>query len=462
MTKILIIGGGPGGYVAGIRAAQQGAEVKLIEADTIGGTCLNIGCIPTKSLLHSAELYRDIKNSEMYGIEVGDVEVNWDKVQDFKEQIVQQLTGGVSGLLRGNGAEIIDGRASFIDKRTVEVEKSDGSKEILEADNIIIATGSSTVMPKIEGADTCPAVIDSTDALSLEEIPESLVVIGGGVIGVELATVYNNLGTKVIILEALDKILPLMDGEIAAGLKESLIEDGIDIHTNAFVQAVRSDNGKGVVEVDLDGEKVSFTGEKVLIAVGRKPNTEGLNLENAGVRSERGAVKVNPYMETNVRGIYAIGDCTGEIMLAHLASVQGEIAAENILGASRIFDNKTNPSCVYTVPECAGVGMTEEEVKEKNIPYYIGHFPMIGNGKALIESGGQGFVKLIFAEKYDELLGAHMIGPRSTELIMELALALNLEATADEIISTIHGHPTISESIREAALKGIGKPIYII
>lgn len=453
--SLLIIGGGPGGYVAAIRAAQLGADVTVIEKEHLGGTCLNIGCIPTKCLLHSAELVSEIKDQgKDIGVEVSDVKVNFPQVIAHKNQITKQLTGGVAGLLKINKVKRIDGEAAFIGPKQLEVTKSDGSKEQMTADAIIVATGSVNARPPIPGLRENPNCIDSTGALSLETLPKTMVVIGGGVIGLELACAYAAFGTKITVVEALDHMLPMLDGDLTQIGVAHMKKMGMEFHLECPVQSIESSSvGAKVVCKDKNGQTVSFEAEKVLVAIGRKANTTALHLEAAGLQTERGHIVVNASMETNVPGVYAIGDCVyGYAQLAHTASAMGEVAAENIMGGRAVYDEKTNPTCVYMEPEAASVGLTEEQCKAKGIEYKVGKFPLSANGKSLILNGGEGLVKIISDVKYGEILGMHMIGPRATDLISEGALAIRLEATTDEIISTIHSHPTVSEAVREAAL----------
>ncbi len=459
--KVVVIGGGPGGYVAAIRASLLNAEVVLIEKDSIGGTCLNVGCIPTKALLHSAKLLEESKNFSDYGIDIEIKGYKWKRIQEKKSLVVNQLVSGVRKLLEISKIQIIKGEASFVNDCTLEVKKEDGNLETIKADKIIIATGSMPIVPQVPGIKDHDICIDSTKALSLEAVPKTMVVIGGGVIGIELATIYSSFGTKVIIVEALSKLLPMMDGEFTDFIRQILESKGITIMTEAKVTSIENVNGIAKVNVESNGNFKSLEVEKVLVSVGRRTNVDKLNLDKAGILHDKGRIRVNEKMETNIPSIYAIGDCLGKVMLAHVASVQGEIAAENALGHNSIYDGKTCPSCVYTNPEFAGVGFTEEELKEKGILYTIGKFPLYSNSKSLIENDGVGIVKLIFGEKYGELLGAHILGPRATDIIGECALALRLEATKEEIISTIHGHPTITEAIREAALAAEKRAIHI-
>jgi len=449
-TKIVVIGGGPGGYVAAIRAVQLGAEVTLVEKERIGGTCLNIGCIPTKSLLHTAEIYEEAMNGADYGV-ITTVKLDFAKAQIRKTAVTNQLVSGVEGLLAVNKVKVISGIASFIDKDAIQVKTTNGGIETMKADRFIIATGSVPVMPPLPGIDA-KQCIDSTGALALQEVPKTMVIVGGGVIGVEIATLYSTLGCKVTIIEMQKEILPMMDGELTRIIRLKLAQKGVEIYTEAKVMSIKDDGALALIAVETsDGKSKIFPCEKALISVGRRTNTEALALDKAGIANDRGRITVNDKMETNVAGIYAIGDCIGKIMLAHIASVHGEVAAENALGHDSVFDGKTNPSCVYTNPEFASVGLTEEKAKELGIDYIVGKFPLSGNGRSLI-MGGDGMVKFIAGKEYKEILGAHILGPRATDLIAECALAMQMEATIDEIITTIHAHPTVAEAVREAAL----------
>ena len=452
---VLVIGGGPGGYVAAIRAAQLGAKVTLIEKEHLGGTCLNIGCIPTKCLLHSAELVEDIKNQgKDIGVKVTGVEVDFPQVIAHKNDISKKLTGGVRSLLKMNKVTVIDGEAAFTAPKKLSVKKADGSHEEMTVDAIIISTGSVNSTPPIPGLKENLNCIDSTGALSLKTLPKSMVVIGGGVIGLELACAYAAFGTKITVVEAMDHMLPMLDGDLTKIGVAHMKKMGMEFHLECPVQSVESSPvGAKVVCRDKSGSTVSFEAEKVLVAIGRKANTAMLDLDAGKLDNDRGRIKVNDKMETSVPGVYAIGDCVmGYAQLAHTASAMGEVAAENICGHEAHYDESTNPTCVYIEPEAASVGLTEEQCKAKGIAYKVGKFPMSANGKALILNGGEGLVKLIAGAKYGEILGMHIIGPRATDLISEGALAIRLEATVDELISTIHSHPTVTETLREAAL----------
>lgn len=449
--KIVVVGGGPGGYVAAIRAASLGACVTLVERDTLGGTCLNRGCIPTKALLHTGELYTNAMNGHKAGV-IAKVELDFAKAQEKKNATVSQLVAGINGLMKGNKIKVIKGTASFTDKDTLVV---DG--EGLAFDKIILATGSRPVMPPIPGIEH-PQCLTSDEALELEEVPKSMAIIGGGVIGIEMATIYGALGCEITILEMMDEILPFMDRELVKILRNKLESQGIKIITNGKVVSIE-DKGR-VASLNLSNqEKVEV--EKVLVSVGREVDTEALNLRASGIAHEKGKILVDNKQQTNLPNIYGIGDCTGGVMLAHVASIQGEIAAENAMGHDARYDEKTNPSCVYTNPEFAGVGLTEEQVKERNIDYIVGRFPLFANGKSLIMGSTEGMVKIIAGKKYGELLGIHILGPKATELIAQGALAIGVEATLDEMIETIYPHPTVSESIREAAMVAYGRGIHI-
>ncbi len=458
---MIVIGGGPGGYVAAIRGAQLGAEVTLIEKNKLGGTCLNVGCIPTKALLHASEIIEEMNHAAEYGIQVKAEGYDWKQVLAKKEAVVKQLVGGVTGLLKANKVKVVEGEASFTAAKTLSVKKKDGTTEALTADKIIIAAGSVPAIPPIPGVEGNPACIDSTGALSLKNPPKSLLVIGGGVIGMELATAYHAFGTKVTIVEAMPKLLPMMDGELTAMLRGIMEKKGIEILTEAKVLSVGNSGGEAEVQVDVKGTKKAFKAEKVLVAVGRKTDIQALQLDKAGIRQDRGKVLVNEFMETSVKDVFGIGDCLGQIMLAHIASAQGELAAENALGDKEVFDMKTNSSCVYTMPEFAGVGLTEEAAKEKGTEYGVGNFPLFANGKALITNGGVGAVKILYGKKFNDILGVHILGPRATDMIGEAALAIGLETTVEEVIRTIHAHPTVSEAVREAALAAEKRAIHI-
>ena len=491
--KILVIGGGPGGYVAAIRAAQLGADVTLVEKNKVGGTCLNVGCIPTKALMHSAELYRNALAGASAGVEASGVTLNWANVQAHREKTSSQLVSGVEGLLAANGVTRIEGTAAFAAgpnagsapakaaDLTVTVTKADGSTDEIKADKIILATGSAPFIPPIEGVFKeagkpvlADGVIDSTGALTLPERPASMVIIGGGVIGVELACAYAAFGTKVTVMEMMDRLMPVMDLELTQKARTLMEEQGIDFHLQAQVKAVEpAQRGAAeaagdaaeaplltVVAEDKDGGEIRVTAEKVLVAVGRRAYTEGLAPENAGLGMERGHFVVNEKMETSVPGIYAIGDCAGKIMLAHAASAMGETAAENACGKRAAYKERVVPSCVYIFPEFAGVGKTEEQLKEKGTAYKTGRFPLVANGKSVIMEEPDGEVKILADARSGHILGGHILGPRATDLIGEIGMAMQMHGKLEDIIGLIHPHPTVAEAVHEAALAAEDRAIH--
>ena len=453
MKKIVVLGGGPGGYVAAIRAAQLGAEVTLIEKDKVGGTCLNVGCVPTKALLHAGEMYRQMKHDAAdYGVFAKDLSFDWTKVIGKKDAVVKRLVGGVSGLLKKNKVKVIQGTGKLGNGKTVTVTGPDGASQSVAYDKLIIATGSLPVMPPIPGVKDNADCIDSTGALALDKLPGEVLVIGGGVIGIEFANAFANFGSKVTVIEMTSKILPLMDEQLSKDLRKLLEKEGIVIHTDAKVLGVEKKGGKSAVNVEMNGKTEVFTADKVLVAVGRRTDTADLGLDAQGVKNDRGRITVDDHMQTSKPDVYAIGDCVGQVMLAHVASAMGEVAAEHAMGHQARYDGRTNASCVYTTPEFAGTGFTEEELKAQKVDYQVGLFPLVGNAKTLIENGGVGQIKVLCGKEYGEILGVHILGPRATDLIAEAALMIGMEATVDEVIATIHAHPTVSEAVREATL----------
>lgn len=455
--NIVIIGGGPGGYVAAIRAAQRGAQVVLIEKEALGGTCLNRGCVPTKALLQSADILTEIRNAATFGISVDGASLDFSAVMKRKDAVVRRLAAGVNSLMRKNKIKVIEGTGTFIDAKTVGI--SGGSNKI-NADSIIIATGSEPSTIPVKGIDE-PGVITSNEALTLEQLPKSIVIIGGGVIGLEFAQIMRRLGSEVAIVEMMPQILPTEDTEIAAMLQDILEKEGIEIFTSATVTGIRS--------TEKEGEAVSFTtgdgereriAEKVLLAIGRRPYTDDLGVDRLGLAVDNGRIVVNERMETNIPGIYAIGDVVGGIMLAHVAMDEGRCAVENALGADCRMDYRATPRCVYTSPEVAGVGLTETAAKEEHGSIRVGRFPFTASGRALILNETAGMVKIIADASYGKLLGVQIIGPQATELVAEAVLGIRIEATLEDIASTIHAHPTLSEAVMEAALNAGGKSIH--
>jgi dihydrolipoamide dehydrogenase len=459
-SDVVVVGGGTGGYTAAIRASQLGAKVTLIEKDTLGGTCLNRGCIPTKALLRGAELVNLAHQGKDYGVNAGEVTIDFPQMMARKEQIVRTLVTGVQSLMRGNGIEVIKGVATVISPRQVQVESS-GEKRTIEAGKIILAPGSIAATLPIPGVDE-PGVITSNEALQLSEIPQSMVVVGGGAIGVEFATIFAGLGSTITIVEMLPEIIPTEDHELCLFLQDSLQRKGTEVLTGARVARIEDEPGGGkLATVSTEAGEREIKAQLVLIAVGRKPNTEHLGLEETGVKTEGGRIIVNRQMETSVPGIYAVGDAIGGILLAHVASAEGEVAAENALGRTSSIDYRVVPRCIYTMPEIAAVGMTEREAREEGIDITVGRFPFTANGKAIILGEREGLVKVVADSGSGEVLGIHIVGPHATDLIAEAALSMKMEGTIQEVFSTIHAHPTLSEAIREAALDVEGTAFHI-
>ncbi|MBU2507289.1 MAG: dihydrolipoyl dehydrogenase [Bacteroidetes bacterium] len=461
---IAILGGGPGGYVAAIRAAQLGYKTALIEKENLGGVCLNWGCIPTKSLLKNAEVYDMMKNhSADFGIKVEGLSFDFAKIIRRSRNVSTKITKGVEYLVKKNKIEHIRGFGKLISKNEIQVLNEKGNEiSIISADKIIIATGARTKeIPSIP-IDR-EIIITSTEAMTLKEPPKDLIVIGGGAIGIEFAYFYSIFGTKVTIVEMMDSILPVEDKEVSSALESSFKKRGIVIHTSTSVEKAKVTNNGVEVGIIKNGEKSVLTAEKVLCAIGVSGNVEGIGLEELKIITEKNYIKVdkNTY-ETNVGGIYAIGDVIGAPWLAHVASAEGIHCVESIHGKnSAPIDYSSIPGCTYCQPQVASIGLTEEKAKEKGYELKIGKFPFAASGKSAAIGERDGFVKLIFDSKYGELLGAHIIGSEATELIAELGIVKALEGTHESIIKTIHAHPTLSESIMEAAANAYGEAIHI-
>lgn len=459
--KIVIIGGGPGGYVAAIRAAQLGAQVTLVEKEELGGTCLNVGCVPTKAILHAGELYQMMQQeAPVFGISASGIAVDWSAVMSRKDSIVSGLRTGVAWLLKKNKVAVLQGEGCLGRDKTVQVYTGDTLASTLSYDKLILATGSVPIIPPIPGVRENPDCIDSSAALSLDKVPKNLVVIGGGVIGIEFANAFANFGSKVTVFEMTDKILPMMDEQLSRTLRRTLEKQGIDIYTSTTVQGVDRSDGQTTVLAEVKGHQKSFPADKVLLAVGRRVQTEALNLNGLGIHHDKGRIRVNEHMQTNVADVYAIGDCLGQAMLAHVASAMGEVAAEHAMGHSAVYDGRTNASCVYTSPEFAGTGATETELKAQGINYQVGSFPLAGNAKAIISGGGQGSVKVLADKDSGVILGVHILGPRATDLIAEASLMIGVRTTVQDVMDTIHAHPTVSEAIREASMDVKGLAIH--
>ncbi|MFZ5631943.1 MAG: dihydrolipoyl dehydrogenase [Bacillota bacterium] len=444
--KVVVIGAGPGGYVAAIRAAQLGARVALVEKGNVGGTCLNRGCIPTKALAAGVSVLHAIRRASQFGVGAGEVTIDFGRMMERKNQVVGRLVQGVEFLLKKNKVDLIRGAARLSGKGRVVVEGPGGPREI-EAGSIILATGTEPALNRAFGYDG-ERVITSDEALNLEKVPEKLLVIGGGVIGCEFACIFAALGSKVTVVEIMPTILPLMDREVARQMQGLLKRQGINIKTGVKIREVKK--GNQVVAVLEGGEEIEA--DRVLISIGRVMNLKGLGLEEAGVAlGDRGEVLVNDRMETSVPGIYAIGDITGRIQLAHVASAQGLVAVDNIMGRGRLMDYSLIPSCIYTSPEVGSVGLTTQEVEEKGIKVKSGKFPFMASGKAQAMGETDGFVKILADPDTDRILGVHIVGPHATDLIAEAAVAMQMGATVKQLAETMHAHPTLAETIMEAA-----------
>ena len=456
---VIVIGAGPGGYVAAIRAAQLGMSAAVIEDDNVGGVCLNWGCIPSKALLRNAEVLELVKNAGEYGISVGEVSYDYGKAIDRSRQVVRRLTGGVGSLLRKNEVEHISGRAALRSANTVAI---DGEARAISADNIIVATGArARHIPGIpvDGE----TVLTSREAIVLREVPRRVVIVGGGAIGVEFADIYHSYGAEVTIVEMLPRLVPLEDEEISQQLERVFRRRGIEFKTGATVKSVVVSDGAATVAVaDAEGGDSEIECDKVLVAIGVQGNSDGIGLEAAGVNTERGFIPVDDEMRTNVPGVYAIGDVTGKLPLAHVASAQGVTAAEAIAGMNPMaLDYTLMPRATYCRPQIASFGLTERQASDAGYSFRVGRFPMAASGKALAMGESSGMVKLVVDEEVGELLGAHMIGPEATELLGEVGLSRLLEGTTTELGWLVHPHPTISETIKEAALAVEGEAIHI-
>ena len=452
MTKdIAIIGAGPGGYVAAIRAAQIGANIYLIENRDIGGTCLNRGCIPTKTYFKNAEFMKDVRRSEEFGLKIDNYDLDGKVLQERKQKIVNNLVGGIEKLLESyKNIEVINGTASIKDKTTVSVKTKDGEDRELKVDNIIIATGSEPQMTETSGVDL-EGVITSDDLLEMDEIPESLIVVGGGVIGLEFASIYQELGTQVTLLAS--RILKDMDKEISRRLPMFFKKQGMEVFTDIRAKEIQKDGQelKVIAKYKDKDEEIEVKGQYVLIASGRKPVTEGLGLENLGVEFGKNGINVDKNYETNIKGIYAIGDVnTTGIQLAHVASAQGTFVVETILGENPDINLEVWPSCIFTLPEVSFVGMTEDELKEKKIDFNSSKFLFSANGKALSLEEGEGFIKVFSSKEDDKLLGVTILGAHANDLIHEGALVISNGLGVDAITRTIHAHPTLSEAFIES------------
>ena len=452
--QVVVIGGGPGGYVCAIRLAQLGLKTACIESrGSLGGTCLNIGCIPSKSLLNLSEEFHKVQNLSNKGIEIGEVKLNLSKMMKSKDKAVTILTKGVEFLLKKNKVTYFKGLGSFKSQNEISIKDDKNKETIIQSEKTIIATGSIPVsLPGIDFDEK--KIVSSTGALKLEKVPKKMVVVGGGYIGLEMGSVWSRLGAEVHVVEFLDHITPGMDKEISNEFMKILKKQGIKFHMQHKVEKIKKNNSAVIVSTkDKDKNLTDFECDVVLISVGRKPNTIGLNLDKIGVQlDEKNRVKTNKNFQTNINNIYAIGDVIAGPMLAHKAEDEGIAVAEIIAGQSGHVNYDTIPGVVYTTPEVASIGKTEEQLKEKNIQYKIGKFSFMANSRAKAIDDAEGFVKILADEKTDKVLGAHLIGPHAGELIAEIGIAMEFGASSEDIARTCHAHPTFSEAVKEAAL----------
>ena len=454
---VVILGAGPGGYVAAIKAAQQGLNTAIIEKEAIGGVCLNWGCIPTKSLLKSAKVYQQFTHAKDYGIDVENMDVikpNWSSIIKRKNRIVKRLTGGVKMLLKKNKVDIYEGFGEVLTPQKIKV-----NDDIIETKNIILSTGASPVFPPIDGLKDAyerQFVLTSKGMLDIDHIPQKLVIIGGGVIGVEFATIFNSFGTKVTIIEREENILLNVDEDIRDQMMKTLKKDKIEILTQSSVVKIKHD---GVIYQASDGKNITVQADKVLLSVGMKANLKGY--EKLNLTMDKGFVKINDHMQTSINNVYAIGDMNGRMMLAHVASHQGIVAIDHILSRPSTMNYKQVPSAIYSFPEIAQIGYTEKDLKDQKIDYKVSTFPLQANGKALSANATNGMIKVLASTKYNEILGVHILAENASDLISEALMTMKLEGTADDIAHAIHPHPTLSEIYNEAAWGIIDKPIHI-
>ena len=452
--QVVVIGGGPGGYVCAIRLAQLGLKTACIESrGSLGGTCLNIGCIPSKSLLNLSEEFHKVKNLSNKGIEIGEVKLNLPKMMKSKDKAVSILTKGVEFLLKKNKVTYLKGTGSFKSKNEIIIKDDKNKETIVQTEKIVIATGSVPVsLPGVNFDEKI--IVSSTGALKLEQVPKKMVVVGGGYIGLEMGSVWSRLGAEVHVIEFLDHITPEMDKEISNEFMKILKKQGMKFHMQHKVESInKTKSGAVILTSDKDGNKKDFECDVALISVGRKPNTNGLNLEKIGIKlDDKKRVITKENFQTNLENVYAIGDVIVGPMLAHKAEDEGIAVAENIAGPSGHVNYDTIPGVVYTTPEVASIGKTEEQLKEKKIKYKIGKFSFMANSRAKAIDDAEGFVKILADEKTDKVLGAHIIGPHAGELIAEIGVAMEFGASSEDIARTCHAHPTFSEAVKEAAL----------
>ena len=457
---VIVIGAGPGGYVAAIKCAKAGLRTAIVENRRVGGTCLNRGCIPAKAMIHASSLYREMQEAEKFGVSAERITFDYEKIVSYKEETTEKLCRGIEQLLKGNGVTILFGKGSLEQGRKVKVTGEE-SEEYYDAEHVILAAGSKPVILPIPGLEL-PGVLTSDELFKLTEMPESLVIIGGGVISVEFASVYANLGCKVTIVEAMPRLIPNMDKEISQNLKMILKKRGVNIHTSASVQRVEQE-GELYTCVFTEKEKeVKVSARYVLCAIGRCPNTEGLFGEGAEPEMERGRVVVDEKFQSSIEGVYAIGDLVKGLQLAHLASAQGMYVAEMLAGEEASVDLSAVPGCVYTDPEIASVGMTEDEAKEKGLEIKTGKFIMSANGKSLITKEERGFIKILAEKETDVIVGAQMMCARATDMIGELVTAIANRMTVRQLLWGMRAHPTYNEGVQEALEELLGGAVHVM
>jgi dihydrolipoamide dehydrogenase len=461
-VDVLVIGAGPGGYVAAIRAAQLGRSVTIVDKDNVGGVCLNRGCIPSKAIITAAERYLQIKEAGEMGLEVsGDVTVNMPRLIEWKNGVVKKLTGGVQTLLKGNKVEIVHGEAFFTGPSTVRVS-DENTSQTYKFNDVIIATGSRPVELRVLPFDG-KRILSSTEALNLQEVPGSLIVVGGGYIGLELGTAYAKLGAKVTILEGTSSLLPGTDPSLTKMVLRKLKKLNVDVITDAMVQGGENNGDHVTVRATVKGEEKSFTADYCLVAVGRKPNTDELGLEMAGVqKDERGFIKIDEQCRTNVEHIYAIGDCAGGYLLAHKASYEAKVAAEAMCGMKSVIDYQAMPFVIFSDPEIAYTGLTEAQAKEQGYDPVVSRFAFQANGRALSMNNADGFVQIVADRETKQVLGVQIVGPEASSLIAEAVFAVEMGANAEDLALTIHAHPTLPEVIMEAAEGILGHAIHMV
>ena len=459
-TDTIVIGAGPGGYVAAIRAAQLGQKVTIVEKEHFGGVCLNVGCIPSKALIHAAHTYESAKHSEDIGIVAENVKLNFEKVQEWKSSVVKKLTGGVEGLLKGNKVEMVKGEAYFVDANTLRV-MNENSAQTYTFKHAIIATCSRPIeLPSFKYS---KRIINSTGALNLQEVPKKMVVIGGGYIGAELGNAYASFGTEVTILEGGEDILLGFEKQMTALVKRNLKKKGVEIITKAMAKSAEENENGVVVTYEVKGEEKKIEADYVLITVGRRPNTDELGLEQVGIElTERGLIKIDKQCRTNVSNIFAIGDVVEGPALAHKASYEGKVAAEAISGHPAQIDYLAIPAVVFTDPELATVGYTEQQAKEEGIEVVTAKFPFAANGRSLALNNQEGFLKLVTRKEDGLVIGGQIAGPGASDMIAEIGLAIEAGVTAEDIAMTIHAHPTLGEMMMEASEVAIGLPVHIL